>query len=115
MVHLLDGRFLEAGFCINMHHTQRAHLGREWTHCGQHLDETDSEDNLEQERCGTQEECDAVMLDEDVVELEDGGWGTGAIIAMVALAIFFCMCCLELRFNVIGCCRDRRREKQQDD
>ena len=26
-----------------------------------------SEDNLEQERCGTQEECDAVMLDEDVV------------------------------------------------
>ena len=65
------------------------------------------------ERCGTQEECDAVMLDEELEE-EDGGWGTGAIIAMVAGVIFVCACCIEIQCGCMGCCTQRNR-KQNDD
>ena len=73
-----------------------------------------SEENLEMERCGTQEECDAVMPDNEELELEDAGWGTGAIIAMIAGVIFVCACCIEIQYGCIGCCT-RRNRKQNDD
>ena len=72
-----------------------------------------SEENLEMERCGTQEECDAVMIDDLELDLEDDGWGTGAIIAMVAGVIFLCLCCIEIQYGCIGICQ--RGRKQNDD